>query len=196
MFSATYMFSELRRRKGRTFLTALGVAVGVGLVVTVNALSTGLDRAQAKVLKPLTGVGTDMTVSRPITISSASSSGPGGFPRLSANERAQLEKENGSTRFGLRNLGKPGSHFSSDQFVAAAQLSFAASEVTTIGNLAGVSSAACGLTLNAIHGEGTVPKQTQAQGGFGGPPPQAQGPRSVDFNSLTVSGVHQHHPEL
>src|SRR2546421_4694236 len=197
MFSATYMFSELRRRKGRTFLTALGLAVGVGLVVTVNALSTGLDRAQAKVLKPLTGVGTDMTVSRPIAISSSSgsSSGPGGFQSLSPTERAQLEKENGSTRFGLRNLGKPGTHFSSDQFVAAAQLSFPASKVTTIGNLAGVSSAAGGLTLNAIHVAGTVPKQTQAQGTFGGPP-QTQGPRSVNFNSLTVSGVDQHHPEL
>src|SRR5712691_4079105 len=198
MISATYMFSELRRRKGRTFLTALGLAIGVGLVITVSALSTGLDRAQAKVLEPLTGVGTDMTVSRPIAISSgsSSSSGPGGFPRLSAKERAQLEKENGSTRFGLRNLGKPGSHFSSDQFVAAAQLSFAASEVSTIGNLAGVSSAAGGLTLNAVHVEGTVPKQTQTQGGFGGPTQQAQEPRSVDFNSLTVSGVDQRHPEL
>src|SRR5438552_88673 len=193
------MFSELRRRKGRTFLTALGLAVGVGLVVTVNALSTGLDNAQAQVLKPLTGVGTDMTVSRPIAISSSSgsSSGPGGFQSLSPTERAQLQKENGSTRLGLQNLGAPGTHFSSDQFVAAAQLSFAASEVSTIGNLAGVSSAAGGLTLNAIHVEGTVPKQTQTQGAFGGPPQtQAQGPRSVNFNSLTVSGVDQHHPEL
>ena len=198
MFYASYMFSELRRRKGRTILTALGLAIGVGLVVTVTALSTGLDRAQAKVLKPLTGVGTDMTVSRPIVVSSSAGSGPGGFARLSAKERAQLEKENGSTRFGLRNLGKPGTHFSSDQFMAASQLSFPASEVTTIGNLAGVSSAAGGLTLNATHIEGTVPKQaqTQAQSGFGGGPQTAQGPRAVNFNSLTVSGVDQRHPEL
>ena len=62
MFYLTYMLSELRRRKGRTLLTALGLAVGVGLVVTVTALSNGLDRAQDKVLKPLTGVGTDMSV--------------------------------------------------------------------------------------------------------------------------------------
>ena len=45
MFYLNYMFSELRRRKGRTLLTAFGLAVGVGLVVTVTALSTGLDRA-------------------------------------------------------------------------------------------------------------------------------------------------------
>src|SRR5438132_12114337 len=104
MFSATYMFSELRRRKGRTFLTALGLADGVGLLVTVNALSTGLDRAQAKVLKPLTGAGTDMTVSRPIAIpsSSSSSSGPGGLQTPPPTERAQLAKQHGATHCGLR----------------------------------------------------------------------------------------------
>jgi putative ABC transport system permease protein len=58
MFYLRYMLSEPRRRRGRTFLTALGLGVGVALVVTVNAHSTGLDRAQSKVLEPLTGVGT------------------------------------------------------------------------------------------------------------------------------------------
>jgi len=37
LFYLNYMFSELRRRKGRTLLTALGLAVGVGLVVTIAA---------------------------------------------------------------------------------------------------------------------------------------------------------------
>ena len=82
MFYLTYMFSELRRRRGRTFLTALGLGVGVALVVTVNALSSGLADAQAKVLKPLTGVGTDLSVTRPINISSSGSSGVP-FPQLS-----------------------------------------------------------------------------------------------------------------
>ena len=80
MFFITYMLAELRRRSGRTVLTALGLAIGVGLVVAVNALSTGLDRAQAQVLEPLTGVGTDMSVSRPID---PSSSDERGFPDLS-----------------------------------------------------------------------------------------------------------------
>ena len=66
MFYLTYILAELRRRSGRTILTALGLAIGVGLVVTVNALSHGLNDAQAKVLEPLTGVGTDMSVTRPI----------------------------------------------------------------------------------------------------------------------------------
>src|SRR2546421_7902274 len=120
MFYVSYMFSELRRRKGRTVLTALGLALGIGVVVTVGALSTGLDRAQAKVLAPLTGLGTDLSVSRPIKVDNSSG---GGFRGLSSKERQQLEKENGGTRFGLRNLGKPGTHFSQDNFVATSQLS-------------------------------------------------------------------------
>src|SRR6185436_20939598 len=80
MFYLGYMLSELRRRKGRTLLTALGLGVGVGLVVTVSALSKGVDDAQQKVLKPLTGVGTDMSVTRPLKLSG---SGPAG---LSAKE--------------------------------------------------------------------------------------------------------------
>jgi ABC-type antimicrobial peptide transport system permease subunit len=195
VFYVGYMFSELRRRRGRTFLTALGLAVGVGLVVTVNGLSTGLDRAQDTVLKPLTGVGTDMSVSRPISVSSSSSSGSGGpiFRRLSPKEREELQKENGGAQLGLRNLGKPGTHFTRDSFVATSQLSFPASEIDKISRISGVESAAGGLTLTAVHVSGTVPKQTQTGGGLAGPPGGGiqQGPRSIDFRPLTVTGVDQ-----
>jgi ABC-type antimicrobial peptide transport system permease subunit len=193
LFYLNYMFSELRRRKGRTLLTAFGLAVGVGLVVTVTALSTGLDRAQAKVLKPLTGVGTDMSVTRPLTISRSSSGGP--FGGLSAKERQQLEKENGGARLGLQNLGKAGSHFSRDSFMSTAQLSFPASEVKAISKITGVSSAAGGLTLTEIHISGTVPKNQGQGGGFGAPGGGggAAAPRSINFNSLTISGVDQTH---
>src|SRR5688572_740581 len=99
------MLAELRRRSGRTILTALGLAVGIGLVVTVTALSTGLDRAQAAVLAPLTGVGTDMSVSRPIDFSD--SAGQGGFPDLSDDERERLREENGGGGLRLTELGEP-----------------------------------------------------------------------------------------
>ena len=68
MFYLRYIASELRRRKGRTFLVALGLGVGVAFVIAVNALSNGLDTAQAQVLRPLTGLGTDMSVTRPLNI--------------------------------------------------------------------------------------------------------------------------------
>ena len=61
MFYLRYLSAEQRRRKGRTILTALGLAVGVGMVAIGVALSKGLDDAQSKVLAPLTRVGTDGT---------------------------------------------------------------------------------------------------------------------------------------
>jgi ABC-type antimicrobial peptide transport system permease subunit len=199
VFYLKYMLSELRRRRGRTLLTALGLAVGVGLVVTVTALSTGLDRAQEEVLEPLTGVGTDLSVSRPIEISSAEGRGGGfGLGNLSEEEQRQLQEENGDARIGLRNLGEPGERFSRDSFLATSQLSFPTSEVDEISRLSGVSSAAGGLTLNAVHIEGVVPENAGGEPGFGQPPTDqgAQGPENLDFNSITVSGVDQRHEDL
>src|SRR5436309_5152750 len=168
MFYLRYMLSELRRRRGRTVLTALGLGVGVGLVVTASALSSGLDAAQAKVLKPLTGVGTDMTVSRAVQLTGR---GPG--PRI-----------------GLQSLGKPGSHFSRDSFVSGPQQTFASNRVGQVARLGGVRTAAGGLTLASVHIEGTVPTQrTGSQ--FGAGPP-----RSINANALSVSGVDQRYPQI
>ena len=191
MFYLSYIAAELRRRKGRTLLTALGLAVGVGLVVTVNALSTGLDDAQDEVLRPLTGVGTDMSVTRPLKLS-----GNGGFAGLSQKERDQLRKENGPVRIGLANRGKPGTHFSDDNFIATGQLSFPESEVAKIAKLDGAKDAAGGLTLTALHVEGTVPKQAA------GPVVQRFGsgsggaPRNIDAQPMTVTGVDVSKPTL
>jgi ABC-type antimicrobial peptide transport system permease subunit len=188
------MLSELRRRKGRTLLTAFGLAVGVGLVVTVTALSTGLDHAQAKVLKPLTGVGTDMSVTRPLQISTSS----GGFRNLSPSEREQLRRENGGARFDFQKL-KAGSHFSRDVFNSTSQLSFPASKVSSISSLSDVQGAVGGLTLSSAHISGTVPTQSQTQG-FGPPGGGGgngfAGPRAINFNAIDVAGVDQSHPEL
>jgi ABC-type antimicrobial peptide transport system permease subunit len=193
VFYLSYIAAELRRRKGRTLLTALGLGVGVGLVVTVSALSTGLDDAQNKVLEPLTGVGTDMSVTRPLKLS-----GNGGFAGLSQKERDELRKENGPVRIRLANRGKPGTHFSDDNFVATGQLSFPQSEVTKIARLDGAKDAAGGLTLTALHVEGTVPKQSSdpqvqqfGSGGSNGGPP-----RNIDAQPMTVTGVDVSKPTL
>src|SRR4051812_23758246 len=64
MFQLRYVASELRRRAGRTVLTALGLAAGVGLVIGIIGVSQGLDDAQTKVLSPLSKIGTDVLVTR------------------------------------------------------------------------------------------------------------------------------------
>src|SRR5262245_21118072 len=155
LFYFKYVLSELRRRKGRTLLTALGLGVGVGLVVAVTALSNGLDQAQQKVLKPLTGVGTDMSVTRPLKISGTGSNqqfGGGGGPQLSESDRDQLRKENGggAGRFRLDDLGKAGSHFSTEQFISGQQLSFSQGQLRRIRRIGGVEQAAGALTLTMM----------------------------------------------
>ena len=188
MFSLAYTFAELRRRSGRTLLTALGLAVGVGLVVTVSALSRGIDEAQQQVLEPLTGVGTDLSVTRPIDV------GGGGFQDLSEAERQQLQEENGGARLRIDQLGDPGEKFSTDTFAGGAQLSLDSDQVAAIRGLDGVASAVGGLTLNAVHIEGTVPDVSQFQQPDPGTPP---GPgagggtfrQDIDVDSRSVSGV-------
>jgi len=85
MFFLTYLRRELRRRMRQAIFIALGLAIGIGLVITVMGASSGVKAAQAKVLRALYGIGTDVTVttkpkppsSRPTT-GQATGPGPGG----------------------------------------------------------------------------------------------------------------------
>ena len=76
MFFFTYLRRELRHRMRQAVVTSAGLALGIGLVITVTALSSGVRTAQGKVLGALFGVGTDITVTTPAT--PAATAGPGG----------------------------------------------------------------------------------------------------------------------
>ena len=73
MVSWGYAWNELRRRSGRTIVTALGLAAGVGLVIGIVGVSDGLSASQTKALSPLTSVGTDIVVTRTVAPTTASS---------------------------------------------------------------------------------------------------------------------------
>ncbi|MFL6072065.1 MAG: hypothetical protein ACJ73S_01455 [Mycobacteriales bacterium] len=62
MFFLTYLRRELRRRMRQAVVTAAGLALGIGLVLTVTAASSGVRDAQGRVLGALYGLGTDITV--------------------------------------------------------------------------------------------------------------------------------------
>jgi putative ABC transport system permease protein len=66
MFFFTYLRRELRSRMRQAVFIAFGLALGVGLVVTVAAASSGVNQAQSSVLGALYGVGTDVTVTGPV----------------------------------------------------------------------------------------------------------------------------------
>jgi ABC-type antimicrobial peptide transport system permease subunit len=150
VFYLRYLRAELVRRKGRTILTMLGLALGVGLVIAISSLSNGLDRAQKATLDPLAGIGTDLTVTRSAAEPEAAF-GPGGGNRdfVEANQAAITD---------LSKLGKPGERFVHDFFLPGAQLTFPQSTAEEIAGLDGVAAVSSGLTLQAVHQEGKVPE--------------------------------------
>ncbi|MEU2261072.1 ABC transporter permease [Streptomyces sp. NPDC019645] len=60
----TYLRRELRRRRKAALVVASGLALGIALVIVVNSVSAGMNRAQSRVLESLYGLGTDMTVTK------------------------------------------------------------------------------------------------------------------------------------
>ena len=129
MFFLTYLRRELRRRMRQAVVTSAGLAVGIGLVITVTALSSGVRDAQGKVLGALFGVGTDITVTTP----TAPASGSSGFRQITPEPYAQY----------------------SDTLSSPTQGTVRASVVAAIARLRNVSAAAGGLTLTEV--KGTIP---------------------------------------
>ena len=185
MFHLTFVSRELRRRSGRTVLTALGLALGVGLVIGIIGVSRGLDQAQDEVLAPLGSVGTDILVTRvvgqtaqdaattPTTAPTTAPAGPqpvgpggpgGGFfgPRgnagLNQADANALLEENRNVITDLSKLGQPGEQFTRDFFLSATLLSFPQDAVARIAQLDGVAAATGGLVQLAEHQTGTVPQ--------------------------------------
>ena len=188
MFYLRYLRSELLRRRGRTILTVLGLALGIALVIAITALSRGLDGAQKKALNPLGSIGTDLTV----TILGESGTGKelvaralhnfgkrrnGAFVaiNMAAIPRELIESElfgheKGAGGFGdviasnrsaltdLSKLGKPGTHFVHDFFLPGSQLTFPERQARQVAAVNDVSASSQSLMLVAVHQEGTVPK--------------------------------------
>jgi putative ABC transport system permease protein len=121
MFFFAYLARELRGRLWQAVFIALGLAIGVGLVLTATAASAGVKNAQSDVLKGLYGVATDVTVTGtppPVPPSAGGSGiriepGPGGT-QMCVNDVCHTLK-NGST---IDALGSPTSWPISDTAVS------------------------------------------------------------------------------
>jgi len=189
LFSLSYAWNELRRRLGRTIVTAIGLAAGVGLVMGIIGVSQGLSDAQTKALSPLNSVGTDIIVTRTVapTLSTATTTtttpsngfgggggggfgggggGGGGFfagrggTSLNNSDAAALASANSSVITDLAKLGPAGTKFTHDFFVPGTLITFPSKAVSTVANVKGVKSAVGALSLDALHETGTVPKIT------------------------------------
>ncbi|MFD4560446.1 ABC transporter permease [Streptomyces sp. NPDC058469] len=184
-----YLKRELSRRKKAALVIAMGLALGIALVITVNSVSAGMNQAQDKVLKSLYGLGTDMTVTKAQSAPKAGSTqGP-------------------SFKFGA--TSSTSSSQSSDRVNTQGGQVLASSLVTKVGSQKGVSSAVGALTLNVTKVDGSFTQgkakssttsgssSGSQQGGPGGGTgssstgqPQVQGGgANFNVNSYSVAGI-------
>lgn len=178
----TYLRRELRRRRKAALVVALGLALGIGLVITVDSVSSGMSRAQGKVLQSLYGLGTDMTVTK---AAAAPGSGATGRPQFNFDAKAD------------------GAAQSSDLVTVQGFQTLASSVVGKVGAQRHVADAVGGLSLRVmkIDGSFTPGQFQQREGGTsrgpGGAPQTAQTPQGevkgggaqFDVNSYSVYGV-------
>jgi putative ABC transport system permease protein len=161
LFYLSYIRSELLRRKSRTILTLLGLAIGVALVIVISSLSRGVDHAQKQALNPLSSIGTDLTVTlAPQTDAGGGGGGfgggGGGFGGGGGGR--EVIQANSSVLTDLSKLGKPGAKFDHTFLLPGTQLTFPQSQAKQIAAIRGVSAVSSGLVLSAVHQSGTVPK--------------------------------------
>jgi ABC-type lipoprotein release transport system permease subunit len=164
----TYIRRELRRRFKQSVVVALGLAVGVALVVTVSSASAGVRTAQGQVLHSLYGVGTDMTVSRSLA------SGSGGQQRLGG-----FGPGSGS---GTRRISRDTLH------PQAGSTTLPAADVTKVAKADGVAAASGGLILTDTKFSGTLPSPGSGPPG-GGSSSGSGGSPSFSIDSFTVDGI-------
>ncbi len=175
-----YLFRELRHRHRQAVLTALGLALGICLVVTVSASAGGVRSAQNQVLHSLYGVGTDISVTQ------SAKSGSGGAQQFAMNP--------GSTK-------KQGQSFARDRVTSTMGLALlSTTKVTAVKSLSGVSSAVGGLTLSSMHVSGhfakvsgstssSASKSTSAQPSTSSSGSATPSQSPIKISSFTIAGI-------
>ncbi|WP_329545798.1 ABC transporter permease [Streptomyces sp. NBC_01356] len=188
----TYLRRELRRRRKAALVVASGLALGIALVIVVSSVSSGMEKAQGKVLQSLYGLGTDMTVTKAAAAQSDTSERP----------RFNFDANEGD------------SEQSSDRVMVQGFQTLASSTVTKVDSQAGVADSVGGLSLQVVKVNGNFRQgqfqqdegATAAPGGGGGGgngggtgAPQGRvegGGAEFDVNSYTVYGTDVTKPEL
>jgi putative ABC transport system permease protein len=170
-----YLRRELRRRARQASIIAIGLALGIGLVITVTALSAGVKNAQSDVLHSLYGLDTDITVTQAPTAGS-----------FTGGNRSFFHF-GGST--GSR--PKAGTTISIDNLTGAGYGTLPDSDVTSITGMKNVAAAAGGLSLTDTKTSFTIPSQSSGGLGFGqsGSGSSSQRGSLVQPTTVSVDGV-------
>ncbi|MBQ1092857.1 ABC transporter permease [Streptomyces sp. B93] len=145
----TYLRRELRRRRKAALVVASGLALGIALVIVVNSVSSGMGKAQDKVLESLYGLGTDMTVTK---AASAPTEGDTERPRFRFDAQDSDSDEEQST----------------DRVMVQGFQTLSSSTVGEVAEQNGVSDAVGGLSLQVIKVSGQFTRGQFQQDGSGG----------------------------
>ncbi|MET8168388.1 ABC transporter permease [Streptomyces sp. NPDC005329] len=191
----TYLRRELRRRRKAALVVASGLALGIALVIVVTSVSSGMGKAQDKVLQSLYGLGTDMTVTKAAS------------PTASASDRPRFQ-------FDAQDSDSDAEQ-STDRVMVQGFQTLPTATVTKVGKQGGVSDAVGGLSLQVLKVDGQFTRgqfqqndnasgggqQGGGAGGNGGGNGQPQGEvqgggANFDVNSYSVYGTDVTEPEL
>ncbi|MGE9692503.1 ABC transporter permease [Streptomyces sp. CH6] len=192
----TCLRRELRRRRKAALVVASGLALGIALVIVVNSVAAGMNKAQDKVLQSLYGLGTDLTVTK-----AAAAPGEGG-----TGNRPRFD-------FDAKDSGDD-SEQSSDRVMVQGFQTLASSTVTRVAEQDGVAQAVGGISLQVMKVDGQFERgefQQDGSGGSGGrgapgggngggdQPPSGEvkgGGARFDVDSYSVYGADVAHPAL
>ena len=186
----TYLRRELRRRRKAALVVASGLALGIALVIVVDSVSSGMGRAQDKVLQSLYGLGTDMTVTKAAS------------PTPSTSDRPRF-------RFDAQDDGSEAEQ-STDRVMVQGLQTLASSTVGKVAGQSGVADAVGGLSLQVVKVSGQFTRGRFQQDGSGGGQGQGGGPGAqqapqgrvqgggadFDVNSYSVYGTDVTEPAL
>ncbi|MGP2440469.1 ABC transporter permease [Streptomyces sp. JW3] len=157
----TYLRRELRRRRKAALVVASGLALGIALVIVVNSVSSGMGKAQDKVLESLYGLGTDMTVTKAAAAAGGDDSegGQSGRPNFQFDAQDSDSDEEQST----------------DRVMVQGFQSLAGSTVDKVAEQSGVADAVGGLSLQVMKVSGQFTRGQFQQGSGGETQGQGQG---------------------
>ena len=163
----TYLRRELNQRKRQTLLVAIALGTSIGLIIVVNAASTGIGDAQKTVLSGLYGIGTDISVTKSVQPTQGGQRfnfGPGG------------PQAGGATSLNQTRLTVPPFSGTFDQ-----------NSLTQITSTKGVAKASGTLRLSQIVFKGSIASGTEPQATPAVPQdPNAAGPRGFGGGNFNV----------
>lgn len=181
----TYLRRELLGRRRQTIIIAIGMALAIALVIIVNSVAAGVKNAQSQVLQSVYGVGTDVTITKPVSAPGSGTDQARG-PRFDFGANSGSQSSDGSRTVDSSRLS-----------VGFGTNTMSESTLAKVQKTSGVAGASAVLSLENTSFKGTLPdfaqrgtggRQNGTQSGTTGGS-DGKGGSSFQVNSFSVMGI-------